>query len=78
MPIVIATINAPSAQVATAVSKMIGRRFSLVDEAGTARDGTKADLEAALRTTIREWFEQDRAQEAAKAAKATEVPLDLT
>ena len=78
MALVIATITAPSAQIATAIAKMIGRRFSLTGTDGAARDGTKADLEKALRDTIKNWWEEDRVREADKAMKATESPLDLT
>ena len=78
MPVVIATLSAPTVQIATNISKMLGRRFSLTDEAGAARDGTKADLERALREVVKNWWDQDSAEQAAKAAKATEVPLGLS
>lgn len=71
MPVVIATLQAPTVQIATNISKMLGRRFSLVDEAGAARDGTKADLEKALRDVVKNWWDQDRAEQAAKADKAS-------
>ena len=78
MAIIIASISAPNATIATEVGVMIGRRFSLRDAEGAPRAGTKADLENALRGIIKDWLIQDRAERAAVVAKATETPPDLT
>ena len=78
MAVLIASISAPNVTIATLVAKAIGKRFSLKDETGTPRDGTKADLENALREVIRDWVIQYRAEEAARVAKATETPIGLT